>query len=260
MFAKQAPLLVLAALTLSACPAITPCPDGPAPPTLAACAVPVGGWDQSPQNSEGIDITISGAVNSVGTGAVPEGCFDTGGHVGAFTPDQTTALWATVTDDVSGEDWVVAFIAPDHAAGDLMPADSLSFQYAYRFGGFGPDVGHLTIRDAADALVAHVAAAGSVEQLAQIDEVSVAEGPARCSETDSCGSWSEYHLDILPADLSESQVLDYGLSWGNEASSDITVHHGGYARDTNQSTNCADWFVGDLDVAVISNRGLVWAN
>ena len=261
MLAKQAPAVVLV-LALAGCPAITPCPENPVVPTLAACAVPVGGWVDNPQNmAQPVEVSVSGVVNSVSVGAVPDGCFDpNGAHVGDFQPDETNALWANVTDDVSGEDWIVAFIAPDHAGTGLMPADSLSFEYHYQFGGFSPDVGHLTIRDGDDALVAHLASAGSIERLEQFDAVSIAKGPALCTESDSCGDWSRYHLDILPEGLSDSLILDYGTSWGNDASSDITVHHGGFAQDHGEYGGCADWFVGDLDVAIISNAGLVFAN
>ena len=57
---------------------------------------------------------------------------------------------------------------------------------------------------------------------------------------------------------SESQIVDYGTDLGQSPGSDFTFHHGGYAQDTQTSTNCADWFVGDVDAALISNRGLVW--
>ncbi len=250
--------LVLASLTLAACPAITPCPDGPALPQLAACVIPAAGWTDNPQNSEPLDISVSGTVDDVGVGAVPGECFaSSGAHVGAYTPDETNAVWARVTDDVSNEEWIVAFVAPGHAGLELMPTDSLSFEYEYMFGGFSPDRGQLTVRDATGDLVAWIGAAGSAESLSQPTEISVAQGPARCSESDSCGSWSQYHLDVLMPGMSESEIVDYGATSGADAGSDFTFHHGGYAQDTQTSSNCADWFVGDLDAALISNRGLV---
>jgi hypothetical protein len=252
--------LAIATLTLAACPAITPCPDGPPLAQLAACVIPAAGWTENPQNQpEPLGISVSGTIDDMGVGAVPGDCFaSSGAHVGAYTPDETNAVWARVTDDVSNEEWIVAFVAPGHAGLELMPADFLSFEYDYMFGGFSPDRGQLTMRDEAGDLVAWIGAAGSAERLEQPSEISVAKGPARCSESDSCGSWSQYHLDVQMPGAAESEIVDYGTTLGEDVGSDFTFHHGGYAQDTQTSTNCSDWFVGDLDAALISNRGLVW--
>lgn len=128
--------------------------------------------------------------------------------------------------------------------------EALSVAYDFRFGGFSPDVGQLTLRDSAGALLIWVGASGGVDDIQTPSELSIAKGPARCSEADVCGDWQEYGMAIAY----DGQPADDGLGveYGETASIDgFSFVHGGYAEATRYSANCADWFVADLDAALV---------
>lgn len=238
-------------LSLVACLLLVSCPEPPCPdlaaPVLAACVAPAGGWDESPSSVELVEVSFAGDVIDTGTGTPPEPhCFQEM-HVGDQNPPSTLDVaWLRVQS--GGSDWFVGLSLPDIDAARLpQVGDEASFDYRFAFGGFGPDVGHLTVWDDAGGLIGWFGQAGAVDGLIAPTGITVARGSTLCSESDECGAWSKYHLGVAVPGQSEIAV-DYGSTVTVDG---FEIVHAGYEAQTSSEDNCSDWFVGDVQVAVL---------
>ncbi len=233
-------------LFLPACTQGGVCPDE-APPPVAACIAPVGGWAESPGSVEEVTASFVGDVVESAAGSPPEShCFQEMHPGDRRPPSELDVVWARV--DSGGQEWIVALSTPGIDEG-LLPevGGELSVDYRFRFGGFGPDAGHLTLWDRDGALLAWVAQAGDVAGLTTPTEVSVVRGAEVCQESDECGAWSRYELRMNVAEQS-GVAVDYGAQ---VEVGDFTVVHGGYEASTETTSSCMDWYVGDLRTAVV---------
>jgi hypothetical protein len=125
--------------------------------------------------------------------------------------------------------------------------EELSVDYRFRFGGFGPDVGHLTLWDGAGELRGWVGQAGDVGGLTTPTGLTVSRGGEVCAESDTCGAWSRYRLSVSVGG-GGAVALDYGAE---AESGGFQLVHGGYEASTSTSSTCADWYVGDVRVAAV---------
>lgn len=231
---------------LAGCPGVVPCPDV-LPPPVAACVAPVGGWTESPASVEEVSAAFAGDVVDAGVGSPPEAhCFQEMHPGDQRPPSELDVVWARV--NVGGPEWFVALSTPGIGEGVLPEiGQELSVDYRYRFGGFGPDVGHATLWDGAGDLLAWVGEAGNVDGLTTPLEVSVAQGAEVCSDADDCGAWSRYDLSLAVGDQSSA-----ALAYGEDVDiAGFQVVHGGYELSTSSNTDCMDWFVGSVQVAVV---------
>jgi hypothetical protein len=221
------------------------CTRGPAvdPAPFAACAVPAGGFADPNVLFQGLDATLSGPVLAAGAGAPPEGCFDAL-QIGPQGVDveSAEAWWVQVADD-AGTTWTVGVWLPGGPAGPAVE-DAVSAELAYRDGGFSPIVAHLSLRDGDGALIAWVAEAGDLPELALPAEVDAAQGDVAGEDGDSCGTWASYDLSVTVA--GETVDVPYG---GVEAVGGLEVHHGGYDLQA-FGEGCPDWYVSDVAVAI----------
>ena len=214
---------------------------------MAGCIAPAGGWVESPTSVEEVAHAFAGDVVESGTGSPPEAhCFQEMHPGDQRPPSELDVVWARVS--VGGPEWLVAASSPGIAAGALPEVgEELSVDYRFRFGGFGPDVGHLTLWDGAGEVLAWVGEAGDVDGLTTPSDVSVAQGPEVCADSDDCGAWSRYGLSVGVADQNAAAV-EYG---GEVELGGFQIVHGGYEVSTSSSDSCMDWFVGDVRVAVV---------
>ena len=242
MIRSSCPLLLAAALL----PACAACPDN-APPPLAGCAIPVLGWTDSTPLEGGVDVMIEdGTVSEVGEGADPAGCFD-GQYVGDAAADGAIWLRAEQTD---GTEWIVALSVPNLEASTLPGVgDPIRFQYAYSHGDFGPDIVSLTVWPGEDDHVAWVGEADDLMGLRGPPGLETRRGEAECEGRDSCGSWERYSFDV--SFRGEDQQV---VPWGATAElAGRRFVHGGWELSYDTSTNCQDWFVADVQAALIAD-------
>jgi hypothetical protein len=238
---------VLILLLLAGCSS-EPCPDD-LPPRVAACIAPAGGWTESPTSVEEVAVSFAGDVMEAGVGTPPEAhCFQEM-HPGAQNPpSELDVVWAKVRNGT--EEWFVGLSTPGIGDGVLPGVgQELSVDYRYRFGGFGPDVGHLTLWDGAGEAIAWVGEAADVDGLSTPDGVTVSRGSELCTDTDTCGAWVRYTLSVGVGDQSQRPV-DYGQDLEIEG---FQVVHAGYDVETSFSQDCTDWFVADVQLAVVRN-------
>lgn len=213
---------------------------------MAACVAPVGGWDEAPSSVEQVEVSFAGDIIDAGSGTPPEPhCFQEM-HVGDQNPPSTLDVsWLRV--ESSGEEWFVGLSLPGIEDAPVPTVgEEASFDYRFAFGGFSPDVGHLTVWDGAGDLRGWFGQAGNVDGLVAPTGITVARGSELCSESDECGSWSKYHLGVAVPGQSETAV-DYGSTTSVDG---FQIVHAGYEAQTASNDNCSDWFVGDVQVAV----------
>jgi hypothetical protein len=243
-------LLLLCCLTLAASGCAVHVPGGcdaqdpPAP--VSGCMVPVGGWgDVTPQSEEGVELQITGTVIATGTGEPAEQCMEVGGPIG-WPPDRdvgvalsSSALVWLELEDATGDRYVVAI-----TGGDSTPAfemgEPLAIDYSFAQGDFGPDVGSLELRDEVGGLRGWVAEAGGLNDLRLPDELeAVTEAAPICyDQTEGCGDWSRYDLDVVLDGA--TNPLPYGATL---EVGDLALLHGGHDQQTGAGEGCPDWFV-----------------
>ena len=87
---------------------------------------------------------------------------------------------------------------------------------------------------------------GSPESLEAPDGISLTTGEAVCQDSDVCGSWAWYLLNVAVG--AESGTARYKTEPLSIAG--YQVLNGGIEAGTGEQTQCLDWFVADARVAI----------
>lgn len=223
--------------------AVAACAPAPVedPQDFSLCAAPTGGWVDQAVVWQGLEVSLDGPVTAAGDATAPASC------------DTTTALrsdgglgqhgWWFRVDDADGLSWTVDIDLPGATPPEV--GDTVHVIYGYEFGGFGPTVTELTVRDAENALIAWVGVGGALGDLHPPDGLAVAEGPVVERVDDSCGAWARYALTVDAGGASAD--LPYG---GSAEVGGLEVRHGGYEQTTRAGT-CLDWFVAHVALAAL---------
>jgi len=106
-------------------------------------------------------------------------------------------------------------------------------------------VGTLEVRKDGD-LVVWVGVGGAPESLDGPDGISLKKGVAVCRDSDDCGSWAWYLLDVSIGE--ESGTAGYRPDPLSIAG--YQVFNGGVEAGTSEEVRCLDWFVADTRVAI----------
>jgi len=216
---------------------------------MAACLQQIG-QDPPDEFFEEINYAFSGVVLRVGTGLPEEPCYsDFGdGNVGSGAQELTSGqgFWLRVRNDDDASEWIVGIWAPD-ATLSIQDGATLTLDYNFGFGGFGPNHGHLSINSDGKGLSALISEGADETQLTIPEGWSIERGDTICSFTDSCGSWKGYNLALGQSDETLTD-LAYGAT---TLINGLSVTHGGFEHDTGQGRGCADWFVAHAQLAVL---------
>ncbi len=245
-------LLLAALLAGCACPVEEP-------PPLRACVAAVGesgdddddddDWadddDWGDDDDDGVSDRFSGTVLETGFGETPDGCFDTFA-LGTWMESTPDAAWARI-EATDGTEWVVGALVPDLEAGDFGDVgDAVTVDYAYWHGDFSPADGELVV-EVDDDVALWIGEAGTPADLDLPDGVTVAQGAPVCQGRDTCGAWSAYTADVTVDD--ETVRVPHA---GEADVGPFRVVHGGYRQQTTaQARICSDWFVAEIQMALV---------
>lgn len=170
----------------------------------------------------------------------------------------SAAIGGNPNPHVGGEPWFLDVVPAEGSgdgamvgllADDLKPmlevGDVVTVDYEWENGGFSPDVGSLTLRDAEGRLVLWTGEAGSAAELPLPDEIDVEPGRRLCVRSDDCG---EVALGTLRVSVEgESVEVNYG---GRAEVGDYLVLHGGDEHELS-AAGCADWFAAHTALLVV---------
>ncbi len=219
----------------------------PETPALSACVVPVGGWAPGEEYPDmPLGLGLSGVVMEAGDGDAPDGCFD-GWAVAGAPPgagDRGAAWWFRAMGS-DGRPWTVGVHLPG-VARSVDTTTEIAGDWYYEWGGFSPDIASLALYDASTALLAWIGEGGALGELDLPPlDVLLEQGGAVYRDSDECGTWEGYDLEVIGDDGGVTP-LPYG---GSADLGAITFWHGGFDRTTETSDRCSDWFVADVLVA-----------
>lgn len=199
-----------------------------APPPISACA----SNDLSP-GDDGAALSVSGVVTAIETASDGDTCIATGGVGRGFTTGEPATVIVLEGDDG------VTRVALQGIDVDVAPGDALRVDYAFVFGGFGPDEGRLVLADDAGTLL-YAEEAGHLDRFTPPDGLDLSRGRQLCWTRDTCGAWSRSAVVANGVELGEAPVVVGGLALRST---------GFELQDENQTISCPDWFVA---------RALVW--
>jgi len=224
-------------LALAGC---TTCKDL-GPPAFATCAVPEGGW---PDASVGYDpygsipdVDISGPVLEAGDGTAPYSCIGGYEAVGGwiYLPRNTDRTWWLVVSDESGQRWTVEVLLP-HSTRRPKVGEVVHVRFSWEWGEWTPPTANFELRDGDDDLVVW---AGEDEWLGGLKPPAelelVGPGLPACGNSDECGSWARYALEVR---VSGSRgVVPLG---GDATVGGLRVYNGDLEA-TSTTSHCSDW-------------------
>lgn len=215
---------------------VTACDELVAPP-VSAC---FGGEGVEWEGLGTLELAVEGTVVSVATGPRPEACVVSVGN------EQTGEGLVIEVEDAAGTRYVVSYAIPALDA-SVAVRDVVTLDLAYTDEEFAPDVGRARLLDASGTPLVVVTEAGSLEELALPDGVTLSEGEVRCTEDDGCGVYSKYDAEVVVS--GNGGTLAYGeeISLGG-----FRVVSGGYERMAENQDVCPDWFVAHATVALVA--------
>ncbi len=235
-----------AALPDAALPDAAPTPDigTPAacealrPIAVRACARP----DPRPTtNQPSGDVAIRGKV-----GALEHGLWDCGWPLrGNPYPELGGAPWTfQVTDADDATRVVLVGLLADGVEPPVSAGETVSVDYQVSGGGWGPEVGALTLRDADGRLLLWTGEAGTNAELPTPDEIQVGPGRSLCVLNQDCG---DVALGTLSVTVDGATVeVDYG---GRAEIGAYRVLHAGDEHELS-AADCADWYAAHTAVLV----------
>lgn len=211
---------------------------------IAACMVQSG---EETDNAVIVKVEYSaeGTVLEVGEGMPPDNCFQDC-HIGGCLDEQSMsadARWVRF-EDADGAVWTAAFMVPFEQPW-VSTGDDISVKYDYQWDVFAPDMGRLEVRKDND-LVVWLGVGGTPGALETPEGISLTTGDAVCQDSDDCGSWAWYLLDVAVGDLS-------GTAGYKTAPLNIVgyqVLNAGIKGGTSEEVQCLDWVVDDARVAI----------
>jgi hypothetical protein len=214
------------------------CSSLPKPPSLQACAAPVAGGDAS--TTAPLSLMLSGNVTAVNQGPISGGCL----AASAVGDDsQIVALTVRATADGGVDDYDVEYAVPNNGV-NWSVGDLVFLQYSRDGGGWSPLKVAFTLSHGqmGDVYVGH---GGAVSDFSVVPFTFV-QGQARCTTSETCGTWSAYDLQIVGSNGNTN--VPYGATVNVNG---YRVIHGGVREQLSATTTCADWFVADASVAVL---------
>jgi len=229
--------------------AALPSCEGLTEPRLAACVVEAGTTQDAPEwIEEGVTHDLAGVVVETGAGAPPDDCLHRGPNYsavhGAAAEVLAPARWFRL-EDAAGTVWTVWLLLGEHTPA-LATGEAVVVHSFYRMEPFAPSPGHVLVTRPGGALVAWFGTDGTAEALAPPEGVTLVRGAAVCAQSDDCGAWAGYALDVTAGESAAA------VGYGETATvGGLQVVHGGQRLEFPGPRGCADWFVADVDVALV---------
>jgi hypothetical protein len=220
-------------VALGACSAL------PKVPTVGLCVQPVGGWQDGASITGQRSVQLGGTISAVAKGPVTGGCFQSAGDA----TSEIVALTVQASTDAGATDWNVEYQVPANPVVWTV-GEHIDVAYTRRGGGWSPEISSLTL-NFGQAVDVYVGSGGVVTDLGDVP-LTFRPGAAICLQHDTCGDWSGYDLEVK--DTSGWTRVPYGTT---TSIGGYRIVHGGVSEQLSSTTTCMDWYIADVQVAVL---------
>jgi hypothetical protein len=184
-------------------------------------------------------VRLNGTITAIAKGPVPGGCL----LPSAEANSEIVALSVRTTTDATPADWDVEYQVPANNVVWTV-GERVDVAYTRSAGGWSP-TGSSLILNFGQAVDVYIGTGGTVADLGDVP-MTFRRGSAICLQREQCGDWFGYDLEVK--DTNGWTRVPYGST---TSIGGYRIIHGGMSEQLAPSTTCKDWYVSDVQVAVL---------